>query len=438
MTDVKDAKEPTADAVAADVTKKKRKKWGKGRARTKWFEIGRICQINFGPYAGKICVILDFVDSTRCLIDGPKCRTGVPRQTIPFGRLAVTKIRIKVLRACRTGLVRKEFDRQKVAEKWAANNWAKKAARAKRRRELTDLERFKVMCLRMKKGKLIKDHIQRLYSWRKLARKYQKGATDKKDQLLAAKRCLLGMMPYRNIKKLKYDTEYDLTTPLGKNDFNKLKYVTNIGKGFQPWKRVGGNGKKSKKKLRERDAYRKALRIKRLQTSRKLTRQQLLDKLPKKKYNMKMRRAKLARIFKGKTHEEILLIKRNYRRIKKWNLHKMYRVKAKKKRTLEIKHLTLMKKQRIAAAEKRRARREKAMEKHPHFKKKVMKRRETRKKKRLEIQGKKKAEKQAELQKHVFGRRKKRAAVRAAKEATKGAKKPAKSKSGKKSKAQKK
>jgi len=428
MTDVK---EPTEDKKtdAAPVTKKRRH--AKGKARTRYFEIGRVCQINFGPYAGKICIILDFVDATRCLIDGPECRTGVPRQTIPFGRLSVTKIKIHILRACRTGLVRKAFDDGEVARKWARQNWAKRTARAERRRQLTDLERFKVMRLRMKKSRMIRDHLAKLHEWRRLAFAYKQGTTDKPEELLAAKRCLFGMKNYRNIKNLKYDTDYDLSKPLNKEEFNRLKHCMKKGEGFKPWKRLTKRSHKiSKARSKKKHDYATYMKIKRYQTSKRLPRAELLARIPKPaKETLWQHKRRLRNLFKGKTHEEVILMKRKYRQHKKWKLHIMYRKLEKKKKTRQIKHFTLMKKLRKAKEEKRAAYFKKHMELNPKFKEKVEKRRASRKKERMAIKAKKLAAKKERNKKfyaYIKECRRKRKESRAAKAAAADAAKASK------------
>ena len=44
----------------------------------KFVEIGRVVVINYGPYAGKIAVIVDILNTTRVLVHGPK--EGVRKQ----------------------------------------------------------------------------------------------------------------------------------------------------------------------------------------------------------------------------------------------------------------------------------------------------------------------------------------------------------------------
>lgn len=45
--------------------------------------------INQGPYAGKLCAIIDIIDQNRALVSGPL--TGVPRQPISFKMMRLTR-----------------------------------------------------------------------------------------------------------------------------------------------------------------------------------------------------------------------------------------------------------------------------------------------------------------------------------------------------------
>ena len=66
----------------------------------KYLEIGRVCLINYGPDAGKLCTVLDFVDHNRVLVDGPLKLTGVGRQSIPIRWIVLTKLHVKIPFAC--------------------------------------------------------------------------------------------------------------------------------------------------------------------------------------------------------------------------------------------------------------------------------------------------------------------------------------------------
>ena len=70
---------------------------------SRYVEIGRVCLINYGPDQGKLCTIIDVVDSNKALIDGPKDLTGVVRQMIPFKRLSLTDLIAKVRSRARPG-----------------------------------------------------------------------------------------------------------------------------------------------------------------------------------------------------------------------------------------------------------------------------------------------------------------------------------------------
>lgn len=68
---------------------------------TRYVEVGRVCVVNYGPDAGKLCTIVDIVDQNKCLIDGPRKLTGVGRQVIPFKRLALTDLVCTIERSAR-------------------------------------------------------------------------------------------------------------------------------------------------------------------------------------------------------------------------------------------------------------------------------------------------------------------------------------------------
>jgi large subunit ribosomal protein L14e len=70
-----------------------------------FIEPGRVAYVNFGNDFGKVCVIVDIVDSRRVLVDGPT--TGFPRVQYPIKRLGLTNLLIKgVLKGSRTGTVK--------------------------------------------------------------------------------------------------------------------------------------------------------------------------------------------------------------------------------------------------------------------------------------------------------------------------------------------
>ncbi|XP_044753121.1 60S ribosomal protein L14 [Coccinella septempunctata] len=118
----------------------------------RFVETGRIALVSDGPHKGKLVSIVDVVDQTRVLVDGP-C-TNVPRQAIRLNQLHLTKFRIKFPFTGKTGVVRKAWTESKVDEKWAESMWAKKNEAKAKRAELTDFDRFKLRRARSLRNKI--------------------------------------------------------------------------------------------------------------------------------------------------------------------------------------------------------------------------------------------------------------------------------------------
>src|SRR6185437_11386823 len=97
----------------------------------------------------------EIVDQNRAIIDGPS--SDVPRHVASFRHLMLTKMVVKnIFRGNGSKTVKKHFDEQGIAEKWAQSSTAKRAAQKNIRAELTDFDRFKVMVLQKKRSRIIK------------------------------------------------------------------------------------------------------------------------------------------------------------------------------------------------------------------------------------------------------------------------------------------
>ena len=70
----------------------------------RYVEAGRVAFVNFGEDYGKVCVIVDIVDSHRVLVDGPT--TGFPRVVYPLKRLSLTSLKLKLCRGARSSTVK--------------------------------------------------------------------------------------------------------------------------------------------------------------------------------------------------------------------------------------------------------------------------------------------------------------------------------------------
>jgi len=123
--------------------------------RNFFVEIGRLVLINYGPYTGKIAFIIDILDQSRALIEGPESVTGVPRQQIPIRNLSLTPIQVKLGRGARASTVAAVIEKEKVLEKFNKTTWAKKIKLQQIRQTLTDFDRFKLLILRKKKSQII-------------------------------------------------------------------------------------------------------------------------------------------------------------------------------------------------------------------------------------------------------------------------------------------
>jgi large subunit ribosomal protein L14e len=119
-------------------------------------QVGRVVMINFGPDCGKLATIVDIVDQSRALVDGPKSITGVTRRTIPFNRLSLTPVVIKGLaRSSRTATLQNMWNKYKVMEQCDATAWVQKLKRHTLLSNLTDFQRFEVMTLRKKRAMIV-------------------------------------------------------------------------------------------------------------------------------------------------------------------------------------------------------------------------------------------------------------------------------------------
>ena len=108
--------------------------------------------INYGPLAGKLAVVVDILTTTRVLIHGPK--EGVRRQEISLKRLSLTDFKLDIQRGIHKDALVKAIEDYKLDDKFKEYSYSKKMERRKKRANLTDFDRFKVMRLRQKRAVL--------------------------------------------------------------------------------------------------------------------------------------------------------------------------------------------------------------------------------------------------------------------------------------------
>ena len=121
----------------------------------RFVEVGRVVLVNYGPDAGKLATIIDILDQNKCLIDGPAEITGVTRQVIPYKRVSLTDFTVKIQHSARQKTLKKAWAEADIMAKWEASSWAKKLASKKKRANLSDFDRFKVMVAKKQKSAII-------------------------------------------------------------------------------------------------------------------------------------------------------------------------------------------------------------------------------------------------------------------------------------------
>ena len=130
---------------------------------SRFVEVGRVCLINYGPDAGKLCTIVDVIDAKKVLIDGPQTETGVHKQTMLLKRLSLTDI---VVTGLGKGIKQKglvtAWKAQGVSAAWAATAWAKKLANKEKRANLGDFDRFKVMLAKKQRSAAIREALTKM------------------------------------------------------------------------------------------------------------------------------------------------------------------------------------------------------------------------------------------------------------------------------------
>ena len=62
----------------------------------RFVEVGRVVLINYGPLAGRLAVIVEIINTSKLLIDGPT--TNVRRQEISTRRISLTDFIVEIPR----------------------------------------------------------------------------------------------------------------------------------------------------------------------------------------------------------------------------------------------------------------------------------------------------------------------------------------------------
>lgn len=116
-------------------------------------EIGRIAYVGYGRNAGKPVAIVDVIDGNRALVDGPCSK--VTRQPIRFKRLRLTKYKLNFDHSASSKIVAREWEKQEISKKWKESFQFRNLLADRRRKDLSDLGRFKVYKLKQQVNKMV-------------------------------------------------------------------------------------------------------------------------------------------------------------------------------------------------------------------------------------------------------------------------------------------
>lgn len=123
-------------------------------------EIGRVGYVAYGRNVGKPVAIVDVIDQNRALVDGPCSK--VTRQPIRFKRLRLTKHKLHFDHGASTRVVKREWIKDDMDKKWKSGQQFQKLVADKRRKDLSDLGRFKVYKLKQKLNKIVNEKVRQL------------------------------------------------------------------------------------------------------------------------------------------------------------------------------------------------------------------------------------------------------------------------------------
>ncbi|KAK7818264.1 60s ribosomal protein l14-2 [Quercus suber] len=94
----------------------------------------------------------------RALVDAP----DMERSQMNFKRLSLTDIKIDIKRVPKKKELLDAMEKADVKKKWESSSWGRKLIVQKRRQNLTDFDRFKLMLAKIKRAGLVKQELAKL------------------------------------------------------------------------------------------------------------------------------------------------------------------------------------------------------------------------------------------------------------------------------------
>jgi large subunit ribosomal protein L14e len=107
-----------------------------------------------------LAVVVDIVNGNRVVVSGPSL--GVKRQVVSVRRLSLTRFYLEGVTAdTKEGELVKKIKDFDLVKRFHSSGVGKRIQKQRRRLELTDFERFKVMLLRRKLSRAIRSHVNK-------------------------------------------------------------------------------------------------------------------------------------------------------------------------------------------------------------------------------------------------------------------------------------
>ena len=123
-------------------------------------ELGRVVYINYGPLAGKPAVVVDIVNGSKVVIDGPGL--DIERQVISIRRLELTKFRLgNFNKNDKRSDLKKKIEDFDLLNRFNGSGIGKRIVKQQKRAALTDFDRFKVMVLKRKLAKSVRTYVNK-------------------------------------------------------------------------------------------------------------------------------------------------------------------------------------------------------------------------------------------------------------------------------------
>jgi len=114
----------------------------------RFVEPGRLCHVAYGPNEGKLVVVIDIIDLRRVVVDGHF--NGVTRQVLPVKWISLTDFKCNIDRQAKRHTLMEALKKEQILEKFAKTSWGQKIENQKKRANMSDLDRFKVMVVKKK------------------------------------------------------------------------------------------------------------------------------------------------------------------------------------------------------------------------------------------------------------------------------------------------